>query len=223
MSNVSRTIQVRTDSTPGASQDCSVMKAEGRTFIHVGVAADVVQIQVSNDDTNYHPLGNVAGVSDILTTNHRFLHTRSKLLAGSGGGSLILSGAEETTTPGPAGAPALGATTLTGTASTTDATATTIASFTPGGDGGFSVFGHLIGVKDDETVYSAIVAASWKRVAGTLTAIALEKVSETTSSLDPGDATATAVAGAARINVVGIAATNINWSFTGVLTTRDAF
>lgn len=224
MSNIIRTITVPTTSSPGAAQDCSPMRADGRTFVHVGAAAaDVVEIQISNDNTNFAKLGNVAGLTDKLTCHDRFQYVRAKLLAGTGGGSLVLAGGEETTAPGPAGAPTLGSVSLTGTTSTSDATATRILGFTPGGDGGFSVFGHLIGLKDDETLYTLVLLASWKRTGGTLTAIGLNKVSEIVSSLDVGDATATASAGEARLNVVGIAATNINWTFYGVLLARDAF
>lgn len=223
MGNLIKTFTVPTDTSPGTGVDCTALAAHHRTFVYVGVDGDALRIDGSNDDTDYAEITTQRGASWTYTVTDRCQYYRATRLAGTDAASLKLAGAEETTEAGPAGPPALGSMTITGTCSTTDATATTIASFTPGGNGGFSVVGHLVGLKDDETVYSTMVTFTWKKVAGTLTAIGAVLVGEQTGSLNPGDATAVASGGVAQMKVTGIAATNINWQFYGALAAVDAF
>lgn len=220
MSNLSRTIAVPTTAgSSGASQDCSTMSGAPRTFIFVGTAGDEIDIEVANtdDSAKFVKLATINGAKGHLTVTGRWKFVRCTRVSGTTSASLELSGAEETNQTGPAGPVTFGAVGLTGTASTTDATATQIISFTPGDNGVYSMLVHLVGKKDDGSAYAGYFIALWKKVSGTLSAIGVTAVGEATSDLDPGTATATAAAGVAKFNVVGLAATNITWSAYGAL------
>lgn len=215
MSNIARTINVPVDLTAGASVDCSNLQAGPRTFIFNGSDLDRVRIDASNDGTHWAQLIEREGASWCETIETGALYHRAQGLVGCAAATLIASGATTALEAGPAGAPSLGNQTITGSAATTNATATQLFTYTPAANGVISVLGHLVGVKDDGTVYSTGVTFLWKRVAGTLTAIGVVLWGENTTSLNPGDATATVSTGVAVANVVGLAATNIAWTFNG--------
>jgi hypothetical protein len=194
-----------------------------RTLVRAGGANDdVIEIQGSMDDSGYVPLRRMQGSDWILTITDRCEYYRPTLIEGTGGGSIKGSGGPSSVTAD-SGPLVFGNTEVSGTASTTDATATQVASFTATQNGAYSVFGHLIGCKDDETVYSAVLLCTYKQAAGTFSAIEVVKVAESVTSLNCGDATATASGSTGKINAVGVAATNIHWTFKGALLIEPAF
>lgn len=219
MGNLTRTIAVPTTvGSTGASQDCTTMRGD-RCLIYKGTTGDLIELYVSNDDTNYIklPSQDIAGASAIKQIPEKFGYIKAKRVKGTAAASLVLIGAEETHTTGPAGPPALGNSSLSGSASTTDTTVTTLLSFTPGANGTYSVIAHVVGTKDDGSAYSGLWQAVWKRVSGTLSAVGIRAISEETSNLDSGACTATVAGGVAKLNVVGITATNIAWTGQGTL------
>lgn len=215
MANITRALTVPTDLTPGTGVDCSALEAGARSFIFVGADDDKVRIDASNDGTHWAPLFERVGAGWCETIECAALYHRAQPLEGCAAATLHVSGASASLTAGPAGAPSMGNLTVTGSASTTNATATQLFTYTPATNGVISIMGQLVGVKDDGTVYSTGVTFLWKRVSGTLTAIGATLWGENTTSLNPGDATATVSTGVAVANVVGIAATNIAWTFNG--------
>lgn len=97
---------------------------------------------------------------------------------------------------------------------TTDATVTTLGTFTVPSGGALAIIGTVIGRKSDGTVFSVDVRANYKDVSGTATLVGTAHVG--TEDKDSG-ASAWAVTwsptgGTARIRVQGAASSTINWT-----------
>ncbi len=229
MSNV--TVSIATSSTIGsfgAIADLSNAKAENRTFHYVGTAGAVIPIQGAPTNATTYMTEVYSFVvppngRHSWTMNDRSLYYRSGLNSGTGGGNLYCSYGEEQPATGPAGPITFGQESSNARVSTTDATATKLIGYTPAGDGAYTISAVITGVQEtNELSYSARVLATFKKTGGTVTAEAIT-IEENTASLNPGTITQTVVGGEARINVVGIAATNINWVGHAAIQNEPAF
>lgn len=201
--NLAVAITVATSSTPGASADVSGLDAELRKFVYTGTAGDVVLVQGSNDNATWATIFPLTSAAAEYSVNDRSLYYRTTRSSGTTAGVLYVSG--QVADVGQQ---------ISGSVSTTGATATEIYGETFTANGGNSYDVMISGLKDDETLFVATLLGGCVRAGGTLSALT-PTIVEITGSLNPGTLTMTAAADRCSINVVGVTTTNINWKLAG--------
>ena len=173
MANQGKSITVpSTEGQSGASRDVSELKADSRTFLYTGPAGSIVDLEASNDGTNWCVVHSFGLTKETIVLNNRALFYRATRRQGAGAASLTCAGGEEATVPGPQGPAGFGGSALEGSTETNDDEPKTIATYTPGFDGGFSFLGSITSVR---TSNNAPQTMPWiltaRRVAGTVTLV----------------------------------------------------
>jgi len=214
-----KTFNVPAAGAAGTSLDVTGLEPTNRVFTLTGLGTlDVFILEGSANNTNWLALGTRFDKYQPSTSFTNSLpYYRLRRLGGAATVQAYVSG---TATVSPTNS--LGDLYFEATLATTDATVTTIISYTPPDSGSYSIISHCNGNQsDDSNIVAYVNHALIKKIgAGTVSAIGAVTA---ISGVEDGALAAAApptfvVAGSAvNIKVTGVAATNIDWKCKAII------